>query len=152
MPNRPQKTLLIIDRDETHLRELTPVLSSIGTAADHASSTSEAVAMLELYRYAVVLLDLATSRNGINALARCLREMPEALSPVVIIVAEAGEEPGDGLDASRIHGIMRRPVDAEELAALALTCSELAGIRALDTMCVAMLAGTPLLAILAAKF
>lgn len=151
MPNRPQKTLLVLDRDGANGREVSSILSMLGHAADHAADEATAIALLEKFRYSVLLLDLAVLRGGGPELEAHLRDIPGNLAPVVIVLAEPGEEIGECLEPHRIHGIMRRPIDAGELAAIALTCSELTGNRSLEAMCLAVLAGTPLLAMLSGK-
>ena len=68
---------------------------------------------------------------------------------IVLVVTGADHRVVEQLDAQRIHGIVRKPFDCDDIASLVLACADLRGRSAFETMAIAtMLAGTPFLALL----
>ncbi len=71
----------------------------------------------------------------------------DLLMPVVLVVTGADRRALAQLDAQRIHGIVRKPFDSEELASLVVACAEIRSRLNLGTMAIAtMIAGSPFLA------
>jgi hypothetical protein len=51
------------------------------------------------------------------------------------------------LDPQRIHGVVRKPFDPEELASVVVACAEIRGRSTFETMAIAtVLAGSPFIA------
>ena len=147
MSNEQQKRVLVVDDDASICELLSSVLRRHGLQVDVASDGQQALDLLRETSYAVVLLDLIMPvLDGFAVLDR----MDEGRSlPVVLVVTGADRSAISELDPQRIHGIVRKPFDSEELADLVLACAEIRGRLKLETMAIAtMLAGSPFLALL----
>jgi len=144
-----QKRVLIVDDDPVIRQLLVHVLEGRGLTVDQASDGREALDLVGKHPYAVILLDLLMpvmdGYEVLNALERTPRNAP----PVVLVITGAGRGQMRTLDAQRIHGIVRKPFDPEELASIVVACAEIRGRNQFGTMAIAtMIAGSPLLALL----
>lgn len=144
-----QKRVLVVDDDPIIRQLLVLVLQRHSLTVDEARDGVEALALVKEHQYAVILLDLLMPvLDGFRVLdALGGPEMPA--QPVVLVITGADRADTDGLDPQRIHGIVRKPFDPEELASLVVACAEIRGRNAFGTMAIAtILAGSPLLALL----
>ena len=67
----------------------------------------------------------------------------------VLVITGADRSEIAKLNPRRVHGIIRKPFDRDELAAVVVACAEIRSRKAFDTMAIAtMIAGSPLLALL----
>ena len=139
------KRVLVVD-DDADIRELlVSVLSRRDLLVDQAGDGSEALDLLRQNSYSVVLLDLLMPNvDGFGV----LDELDSAIStPVVLVITGAERSLLKQLDAQRIHGIVRKPFDAEDLGNLVVACAEIKSRGTFETMAIsAMIAGGPLLA------
>lgn len=139
------KRVLVVD-DDAPIRELlTSVLGRRDLVVDQAADGVEALDLLRQNTYSVVLLDLLMPNvDGFGV----LDEIGSAIStPVVLVITGAERSMLRQLDAQRIHGIVRKPFDAEDLANLVVACAEIKSRGAFEAMAIsAMIAGGPLLA------
>ncbi|HEX9407382.1 MAG TPA: response regulator [Thermoanaerobaculia bacterium] len=139
------KRVLIVDDDATIRELLGSVLRRRDLAVDEAADGSEALALLRQNSYAVVLLDLLMPNvDGFGV----LDELESAVStPVVLVITGADRALLKQLDPQKIHGVLRKPFDADDLANIVVACAEIKSRRAFETMAIsAMLAGGPFLA------
>ena len=114
---------------------------------DEASNPLEAAELLSESRYSVILLDLVMPNGGGSKVLEILAELQHQRGAVVLVVTGARESVIDALDASLIHGIVRKPFDPAEVGQLARACTELRAGRTMEAMCVAtVLVGSPLIA------
>ena len=148
MTSEHYRRVLVVD-DEPDIRNL--ILTALrmkGLDVDGAKSGSEALQMLRDGEYGVVLLDLFMPEiDGFAVLDVIEREDHQ---PVVLVVTGADRATVERLDARRIHGVVRKPFDVEELANVVLACADLRGRRGMDTLALAVLSG-PLIAFLSGK-
>jgi CheY-like chemotaxis protein len=146
MKSDPQKRVLVVDDDATIRELLASVLEKQSLTVDLAADGQEALDLLRENTYSVVLLDLLMPVvDGFTVLDR-LSDGDKPL-PVVLVVTGADRRALAQLDAQRIHGIVRKPFDADELASLVVACAEIRSRVNLGTMAIAtMIAGSPLLA------
>jgi CheY-like chemotaxis protein len=146
MKSDPQKRVLVVDDDATVRELLSSVLERESLTVDLAADGQEALALLSENTYSVVLLDLLMPKvDGFTVLDR-LAGGGKPL-PVVLVVTGADRGALAQLDAQRIHGIVRKPFDSEELASLVVACAEIRSRLNLGTMAIAtMIAGSPFLA------
>ena len=139
------KRVLVVD-DDAEIRELlTSVLGRRDLTVDQAADGSEALDLLRQNTYSVVLLDLLMPNvDGFGV----LDELGSAIStPVVLVITGAERAMLKELDPQRIHGVVRKPFDAEDLANLVVACAEIKSRGAFEAMAIsAMIAGGPLLA------
>lgn len=145
MPER-EKRVLIAD-DDAEIRELlTSILQKRELVVDQASNGREALDRLRTAPYAVVLLDLVMPDVDGFAVLEVLRAMNE---PPVVLVITGSDRPLEPLDAQRIHGLIRKPFDPEEIAGLVVACAEIRGRTPFEAMAIsAMVASGPFLALL----
>ena len=69
-------------------------------------------------------------------------------APVVLVVSGAERNVLDRLDSQRIHGIVKKPFDPLEIAAIVFACAEIRGNRAFETMAIAtVMTGAQLIAL-----
>ncbi len=115
----------MVDDDEDVRHILGAVLEKRGLIVHGASSGRQALGLLAEHPYAVVLLDLVMPDiDGFDVLHSVQSQWPQS-PPVVLVLTGAEQEIVDRLDPHRIHGIIRKPFDPEEIASLVVACSEI---------------------------
>jgi twitching motility two-component system response regulator PilH len=146
--NEQPKRVLVVD-DDADVRELlASVLGQHSLHVDQAEGGEQAIELLRLHRYAVVLLDLIMPGVDGFAVLETMKHDPSLSSPVVLVLSGADRHVIERLDAQRIHGIVKKPFDPAEIASIVVACSEIKSRSAFETMALAatMLGGAPLLA------
>ena len=141
------RRVLIVDDDPDIRKLLTSTLTPHGLVVDTASDGEEALECLRQNTYAVILLDLLMPKlDGFGVLAAMKTDAMQS-PPVVLVVTGADRTVVERLDPQRIHGIVRKPFDAEDLATLIVACSEIKGRGSFGTMAiVTLVSGAPFLA------
>ncbi|HMC23066.1 MAG TPA: response regulator [Thermoanaerobaculia bacterium] len=136
------KRVLIVDDDAVIRELLGTLLRQRDLTVDEASDGREALELLKENVYSVVLLDLLMPNvDGFGVLEGLTS------SPVVLVITGAERALVKQLDPKKIHGVVRKPFDAEELANLVVACAEIRSRSAFETMAIsAMIAGGPFLA------
>ena len=144
----PQKNILVVDDDAEMRNLLGSLLKTHGLAVDVAEGGDAALALIPERNYAVVLLDLLMPGTDGFAVLDKLHESRTG-TPVVLVVTGAERPIVEKLDPQRIHGIVRKPFDPEELAALVVACADIRSRNAFGTMAIAtMLASGSILELL----
>jgi CheY-like chemotaxis protein len=144
-----QKRVLVVDDDPVIRRLLVWTLEHYSLTVDQAGDGIEALALIKEHQYAVILLDLVMPMLDGFGVLKALDGPSLALPPVVLVITGADRRAVDHLDPQRIHGIVRKPFDPEELASLVVACAEIRSRNAFGTMAIAtVIAGSPLLALL----
>jgi len=141
----PTKRVLVVDDDATIRELLGSVLKNRDLVIDLASDGQEALDLLKRHSYSVILLDLLMPHvDGFGVLAG----LDTAVSvPVVLVITGADRSLLRQLDPRKIHGVVNKPFDAEDLADLVMACAEIKSRSAFETMAIsAMIAGGPFLA------
>jgi CheY-like chemotaxis protein len=143
-----QKRVLVVD-DDAVIRELLGfALRRRALTVDEARDGHEALALMKSHQYAVVVLDLLMpGLDGAGVLESM--DKPELTAPPPVVLVITGADRGEiaRLDPRRIHGVMRKPFDPEELAEVVAACAEIRSRNAFGTMAIAtMIAGSPFLA------
>ena len=150
MTRDQHRRVLIVDDDAMVRGILSAALRQRSLDIDTASDGREAIDLLRENHYAVVLLDLLMPDvNGFGVLDAIDHTRPGA--PIVLVVSGAPRSTLDELDSQKIHGIIRKPVDPNEIAAVVAACSEIRSRSALETMAIAVISGALILAWLAGK-
>jgi CheY-like chemotaxis protein len=143
-----EKRILVVE-DEDDLREsLASRLRQKGLSVDEADGGRQAMNLLAAQHYSVILVDLVMPQPDGFAVLDAIGAGTIKAPSVVLVTA--GEESAvlDRLDADRIHGVVRKPFDAEELADLVLACSEIRSRTNFGVMAVAMMSTAALLELL----
>ena len=141
----PSKRVLIVDDDATIREMLVSVLRRRDLIVDEALDGQEALDLLKENSYAVVLLDLLMPNvDGFGVIENLGSAMS---SPVVLVITGADRSLIRQLDPQRIHGVVTKPFDAEDLATLVVTCAEIRSRTPFEAMAIsAIIAGGPFLA------
>lgn len=137
------KRVLVVDDDAETRRLLSTVLRAKALHVDEASDGAEALDLLALHAYSVILLDILMPRlNGLDVLHGIGNG---GMFPVVLVVSGAAPEVLAELDPRRIHGVVRKPFEPDEIAALVSSCVDIQNRRRLEAMIAAgMLVSSPL--------
>jgi CheY-like chemotaxis protein len=148
MTSEQHRQVLIVDDDPTVRDILATALRQRSLLIDEAPDGAEAIRLLAENTYSVVLLDiLMPNVDGFDVLGAI--DPASAHAPVVLVVSGAERPVLERLDTSRIHGVVRKPFDPQEVASVVAACAEIRGRSAFETMAYAtMLAGAPLIALL----
>jgi DNA-binding NtrC family response regulator len=139
---RDLKRVLVVD-DDPDARELLASLTKRSLHVDLALDRSSAIGSIRRARYDVVLAG-AFLPDIMEAMARVAGESP------VLIVLASPDLPSSSLEPRVVHGVIRKPFDAEELAVIVEACASARGRGSLETMALVM-AGSQILAILASN-
>jgi DNA-binding NtrC family response regulator len=143
------KRILVVDPDNESRASLTAFLRRQFDHVEESPDSQTAIEKLAEHRYSVVLLDVSTSNDRYERLLAAAAAAPAASGPIVLLLTGSDPREAEGLDPQRIHGVIRKPFDFEELADLVRACAEIKSRNSLGTMCMAtMLAGGPILALL----
>lgn len=122
-PPRRKQAVLVVDDDPALQGLFNTLLAKDGFAVDCAPNGRQAFEYLRRSSYSVILLDLMMPDvNGFELLDRLERESP-ALLRRVIVMTGAAHRVVDGLDASRVWGIIRKPFDITDLVESARACA-----------------------------
>ena len=115
---------------------------------DEAEDGARALELLRENSYSVVLLDLLMPNVDGFAVLSALDES-SAFAPVVMVVTGADRSVVEQLDSRRIHGIVRKPFDPQEIAGIVAACADIRERSAFETMAIAtMMSGVPLIGLL----
>lgn len=141
--------VLIVEDDDGSRGLFASSLARRGLTVDHAANGEEALRLLREGSYAVVLVDLILPGDvdGFSVL-NAIDPAPGETSPVVLVVTAAERPLLERLNPSTTHGVIRKPFDPEELAAVVAACAEIRDRSALETMAVTILSTAPLLGML----
>jgi two-component system OmpR family response regulator len=148
MTSEQHRRVLVVDDDPEIRRILVTALRKRGLTIDEAVDGVQAVELLRENVYSVVVLDLLMpGTNGFGVLDAIGDR--DGNSPIVLVVTGAERSLLDRVDSQKIHGIVRKPFDPQEVAAVVAACAEIRGRSAFETMALAtMITGAPLIALL----
>ena len=147
MASDPAKRVLIVD-DEKDVRDiLFTVLQQRGIQADCAANGREALDLIAQHPYVVVVLDLMMPEVDGFAVLETLKSA--GTMPVVLVLTAADQGLIERLDASLIHGLVRKPFEPSEIADGIAACADIRSRSMFETMALAaMIAGGPLVTLL----
>jgi CheY-like chemotaxis protein len=148
MTSEQHRRVLVVDDHSEVRRLLATALRQKGLVIDEAAGGREAIGLLREHHYGVVVLDLLMPDvSGFSVLDAI--DDTDGQSPIVLVVTGAERAVLDQLDSQKIHGIVKKPFDAQEVAAVVAACAEIRGRSAFETMALAtMITGAPLIALL----
>src|SRR5258708_35558857 len=124
------RRVLVVDDDPSCRGPLSTILRANDLTVDEAADGVEALQLIAVNQYAVILLDLMMPRldgfGVIEALGRA-----EAGQPGVLVVTGADRAAPQQLDPRRIHGIVRQPFELPERARVVGARAQVPGPTAL---------------------
>jgi DNA-binding response OmpR family regulator len=148
MMSEQHRRVLLIDDDDGVRSLLVTALRRKALLIDEASGGQQALELLAENAYAVVLLDLIMPNVDGFAVFEAI-EKSASVPPIVLVVTGADRSVINRLDSRRIHGIVKKPFDPEEIAAVVAACADIRGRSGFETMALAtMMSGAPLIALL----
>jgi len=118
-PDHSPARVLVADDNTANRNAAVRMLESLGLRADASANAAEALEMVRLFPYDLVLMDCQMpSRNGQAAAIEIRkREPPGRHTPVVAMTAETGMDCLDDCLASGMDDILLKPVRREQLMA-----------------------------------
>ena len=120
------KRILVVDDDLLIRRMVVTALRLKGLPVDEAENGRAAMSRLHENRYAVVLLDLFMPEiDGFEVLEKIHSDAEVQGPPVVLVVTGADTDSIEQLDSTRIHGVIRKPFEIDDLTALVGACVEM---------------------------
>lgn len=122
MTSEHHRRVLIVD-DDVDVRQLLLIAFRMKRlVVDTATNGQEAMDLLRQHSYGVIILDLFMPvTDGFAVLEQIDKDAAE---PVVLVVTGADRKTIERIDARRIHGIVKKPFDIEELASVVAACAE----------------------------
>ena len=145
MNSEHHRRVLVVDDDADIRGLLVTAFRMKNLVVDTAIDGEQAMDMLRQYSYGVVVLDLFMPVSDGFAVLDMIYD--DEVQPVVLVVTGADRKTIEKLDARRIHGIVKKPFDVEELASVVASCAEVRSMRGLETMAIAL----PILALLSSR-
>ncbi|GAC1435141.1 MAG: hypothetical protein NVSMB68_07430 [Thermoanaerobaculia bacterium] len=118
-----RQSVLVVDDDPGLQGLFSTLLARDGFAVDCAPNGRQAFEYLKRGSYSVILLDLMMPEvNGFELLERLERDSPSLLRRVIVLTG-AAQRTVDGLDSSRVWGMIRKPFDINNLVKSAKDCA-----------------------------
>jgi len=145
MASEHYRRVLIVDDDADIRNLLLTALRLKSLSVDTATDGKQAIDLLRQHSYGVVLLDLFMPVVDGFAVLDAIEK--DTNPPVVLVITGADRGTIDKLDARRIHGVVKKPFDIEELSGVVAACADVRGMRGLETMAIAI----PILALLSSR-
>ena len=132
--------VLVVDDDEDVRNILTSVLEKRRLTVHAVGDGKDALELLARNAYSVIVLDLLMPDiDGFDVLKRIQTGDLVQPPPVVLVLTGATDDVVKRLDPQRIHGIVRKPFDPDDLAALVVACAEIKRRGPFPTMAIATL-------------
>ena len=135
------KRVLVVDDDFEIRNLLSGAFTQQGLAVDTAEDGERAIELIARTPYSVVVVDLVMP--GVDGFAVLEHIRTRASQPVVLVVSGAEEPIVAQLDASLVHGILRKPFDVQDVTNIVWACAEIRDRSAFDKMAIAALFAAP---------
>ena len=114
--------ILVADDDRALQVLLNVILSRAGFEVEFASNGQEAFRMAAADSYDAIMLDLIfPDMSGMDVLDRLSREKPDSLRKIVVLTG-ASSAIVQKLDPSRVHAVLRKPFDIQDVIRLTSEC------------------------------
>jgi len=120
---RTEPRILIAD-DDTSIRQLlTTIVKRERLNADSASDGEDAIRKLQQHEYSVILLDLMMPHVDGFGVIDYLREHPQSVKPVVLVITAYADQKFKRVDPDVVAGVIRKPFEIAELGNLVRLCT-----------------------------
>ena len=114
--------ILVADDDRALQILLNVILTRAGFEVDFANDGRDAIRMAAGDSYDAIMLDLIfPDVSGVELLDRMENERPGTLRKVIVLTG-ASRRIVDEVDASRIHALLRKPFDIQDVVRLTAEC------------------------------
>jgi DNA-binding response OmpR family regulator len=143
-----EKKILVVE-DERDLRvALALRLRERGLVVDEAEGGRVAMERLGAEQYDVIVLDLVMPPPDGFAILDALSAGSLKKPAVVLVMTGADPAVFQRLDPDRIHGVVRKPFDPDELAALVNACADIRPRPGIEIMAMAVISTAALFELL----
>ena len=141
------RRVLVVEDDDVGRELLVSTLRHRFLDVDEAADGQQALELLRQNHYGVILVDLLLPKvDGFGVIEAI---DPADYPPIVIVVTGADRHLLDRIDPRKIHGVVKKPFDPQDVADVVAACAEIRGRGSLDTMAYAsILTGGSLIALL----
>lgn len=112
----PDRTILVVDDDDGVRSLVRAVLRRHGHNVDTARDGAEALQKIRDDGYSLILLDLMMPKIDGLEVMRKLEEEGIVSHALIVVMTAADDSLIAELDRRRVHGVIRKPFDIEELA------------------------------------
>lgn len=114
--------VLVADDDRQLQSLLNILLTRAGFEVDFASSGREALKKTIADHYDAIMLDLILPDiSGMEILDKLAQRKPEAMRRIIVITG-ASRGVIEQIDTSRIHALLRKPFDIQDVIRLTVQC------------------------------
>ena len=114
--------VLVADDDRQLQSLLNILLTRAGFEVDFASSGREALKKTIADHYDAIMLDLILPDiSGMEILDKLAQRKPEAMRRIIVITG-ASRGVIEQIDTTRIHALLRKPFDIQDVIRLTLQC------------------------------
>ena len=110
------KAILVVDDDDGVRSLVRAVLRRHGHNVDTARDGAEALEKIKSEDYSLILLDLMMPKIDGLEVMRILEENGIVSDALIVVMTAADDSLIAELDRRRVHGVIRKPFDIEELA------------------------------------
>lgn len=139
MAGGAEKKILVVEDDWDVRIELAARLRDRGLLVDEAEGGRAAMDLMAAEHYAVILVDLLMPPPDGFAVLEALSAGMLKKPSVVIVTTAADPSALERLDPDRIHGVVRKPFDPDELADLVTACAEIRSRMNVEMIAVVMM-------------
>ena len=120
---RNDPRILIADDDITIRQLLTTIVKREGLIADSASDGEDAIRKLQEHEYSVILLDLMMPHVDGFGVIDYLREHPQSVKPVVLVITAYADQKFKRVDPDVVAGVIRKPFEVADIGTLVRLCT-----------------------------
>jgi CheY-like chemotaxis protein len=115
--------ILVADDDRALQVLLNIILSRAGFEVEFASNGKDALRMAVADSYDAIMMDLIfPDMNGMDLLDRLSQQKPGSLRKLIVLTG-ASTAIVEKLDPSRVHAVLRKPFDIQDVIRLTSECA-----------------------------
>lgn len=114
--------VLVADDDPSIRQLLSTIVRRERFEVDAVADGSEAIAKLQQHQYAVILLDLMMPRVSGFDVIEYLKEHPQSVKPVVLVITAYADQKFRDVDPSIVAGVLRKPFEIADLGGIVRLC------------------------------
>lgn len=125
--------VLVADDDQSIRQLLSTIVRREHFEVDAVADGGDAIAKLQQHEYAVILLDLMMPRISGFDVIEYLKEHPQSVKPVVLVITAYADQKFREVDPSIVAGVLRKPFEIADLGGIVRLCIH--GVNAEVTEC-----------------
>ena len=115
--------ILVADDDRALQILLNVILTRAGFEVEFANTARDAIRKASADSYDAIMLDLIfPDLRGVELLDRLEHELPGSLKKTIVLTG-AGRSILDKIDPTRVHALLRKPLDIQDVIRLTVECA-----------------------------